>query len=320
MPGTIRTLVESAPQGEGEGFNIQEMILHHLADSHEWEVGPWVIHLPTFEPVHWGPLTLDFSITKHVLFMMIAAVLVAAVVIPAARKAKRAHEGGAERGPKGGHNVIEAFILFMRDEVAKPNVGHHGERFYPYVIGVFFFILFCNLLGLVPWGASPTGNISVTAALAMITFIVVEIAGMRELGFAGYSKTIFYAPPGMGGIGKALMLLIMTPVEFLGKLTKPFALAIRLYANMTAGHAVVLALTGLLVLAAAANALWVAPAPLLMAVAIMLLEIFVAFLQAYIFAMLTAVFIGLLIRRPRRPLRGPPAAFAPPSHCARACG
>ena len=293
MLGTIRALAESAPQ-EGEGFNIQEMILHHLADSHEWEVGPWVIHLPTFEPVHWGPLTLDFSITKHVLFMFIAAILVAAVMIPAARKAQRARGEGAARGPRGGHNVIEAFILYLRDEVAKPNVGHHGDRYYPYVIAVFFFILFCNLLGLVPWGASPTGNISVTAALAIVTFFVVEIAGMRELGAAGYSKTIFYAPPGMGGIGKALMLAIMTPVEFLGKLTKPFALAIRLYANMTAGHAVVLALTGLLVLAAAGNALWVAPAPLLMAIAIMLLEIFVAFLQAYIFAMLTAVFIGLI--------------------------
>ena len=293
MLGTIDKLAEPAAP-EGEGFNIQEMILHHLADSHEWEVGPWVVHLPTFEPVHWGPLTLDFSITKHVLFMMIAAVLVAAVLIPAARKAKRAHEEGAKRGPRGAANVVEAFILYLRDEVAKPNVGHHGERYYPYVIGVFFFILFCNLLGLVPWGASPTGNISVTAALAIVTFFVVEIAGMRELGMAGYSKTIFYAPPGMGGVGKFLMLLIMTPVEFLGKLTKPFALAIRLYANMTAGHAVVLALTGLLVLAAAANALWVAPAPLLMAIAIMLLEIFVAFLQAYIFAMLTAVFIGLI--------------------------
>ena len=293
MLGTIDKLAKPAAP-EGEGFNIQEMILHHLADSHEWEVGPWVVHLPTFEPVHWGPLTLDFSITKHVLFMMIAAVLVAAVMIPAARKARRAHEEGAQRGPRGAANVVEAFILYLRDEVAKPNVGHHGERYYPYVIGVFFFILFCNLLGLIPWGASPTGNISVTAALAIVTFVVVEIAGMRELGLAGYSKTIFYAPPGMGGIGKFLMLLIMTPVEFLGKLTKPFALAIRLYANMTAGHAVVLALTGLLVLAAAANALWVAPAPLLMAIAIMILEIFVAFLQAYIFAMLTAVFIGLI--------------------------
>jgi F-type H+-transporting ATPase subunit a len=286
-------LMAAAPEGEG-AFDIKEMILHHLADSHEWETPFGVVHLPQFDPVHLGPLTLDFSITKHVLFMFFAAVLVAAVLIPAARRARKAREAGAKEGPRGGHNVMEAFILFLRDEVAKPNVGPHGERFYPYIIAVFFFILFCNLLGLVPWGASPTGNISVTAALAILTFLIVEVAGMRALGLAGYSKTVFYAPPGMGGIGKFLMMLIMTPVEFLGKLTKPFALAIRLYANMTAGHAVVLALTGLAVLAVGASAFWVIPAPVLMAVAIMLLEIFVAFLQAYIFAMLSAVFIGLI--------------------------
>ncbi len=282
-----------APEGDGP-FNIKEMILHHLADSHEWETPFGVVHLPQFEPVHLGPLTMDFSITKHVLFMMFAAVLVAALLIPSGRRAQKAREGGAKRGPSGQHNVMEAFVLFLRDEVAKPNVGPHGEKFYPYIIAVFFFILFCNLLGLVPWGASPTGNISVTAALAIMTFIVVEVAGMRALGMTGYSKTIFYAPPGIGGVGKYLMLVIMTPVEFLGKLTKPFALAIRLYANMTAGHAVVLALTGLAVLAVGASAFWVIPAPVLMAVAIMLLEIFVAFLQAYIFAMLSAVFIGLI--------------------------
>jgi F-type H+-transporting ATPase subunit a len=294
MLATIRPFVAAAAQEHGGEFDITEMILHHLADSHEWETPFGVVHLPQFDPVHLGPLTLDFSITKHVLFMMFAAVLVSAALIPAARRAARARTEGAAKGPRGGHNVMEAFILFLRDEVAKPNVGPHGERFYPYIIAVFFFILSCNLLGLIPWGASPTGNISVTAALAILTFIIVEVAGMRELGMAGYSKTVFYAPPGMGGIGAFMMMLIMTPVEFLGKLTKPFALAIRLYANMTAGHAVVLALTGLAVIAVGASAFWVIPAPILMAVAIMLLEIFVAFLQAYIFAMLSAVFIGLI--------------------------
>jgi F-type H+-transporting ATPase subunit a len=293
MLATIKSVAAAAPESGGE-FNIKEMILHHLADSHEWETPFGVLHLPTFEPVHLGPLTLDFSITKHVLFMFFAAILVAAVLIPAARRAKRAREAGAKKGPRGGHNVVEAFVLFLRDEVAKPNVGPHGERFYPYIIAVFFFILFGNLLGLLPWGASPTGNISVTAALAAVTFFTVEFAGMRALGMAGYSKTIFYAPPGLGGIGKLLMLVIMTPVEFLGKLTKPFALAIRLYANMTAGHAVVLALTGLAVVATGASAFLVVPAPIFMAVAIMLLEIFIAFLQAYIFAILSAVFIGLI--------------------------
>jgi F-type H+-transporting ATPase subunit a len=288
-------LVQEAAHAEGAGFDIKNMILHHLADSKELEL-PFgrVIHLPQFEPVHLGPLTLDFSITKHVVFLALAAFLVAVVLILAARDAKKEHEAGAARGPKGAANVVEAFILYLRDEVALRNIGHGGEKFVPYIVAVFFFILFSNLLGLLPWGASPTGNISVTAALAIMTFLVVEISGMRALGFKGYAKTIFYAPEGMSLAMKIPMLLIMTPVEFLGKLTKPFALAIRLYANMTAGHAVVLALTGLLVMAGMANRLFVAPAPLIMAVAIMILEIFVAFLQAYIFAMLSSVFIGLI--------------------------
>jgi F-type H+-transporting ATPase subunit a len=286
-------LLAAAAEGGG-GFDIREMILHHIVDSEKWEFMWWTIYLPQFEPVQIGPVTIDFSITKHVLFMFFAAVLVALIIIPAAARARRSRAEGAGQGPKGAANVVEAFILFLRDEVAKPNVGHHGERFYPYIITVFFFILLCNLLGLVPWGTSPTANISVTAALALVTFVTVETAGMRELGFAQWSKTIFYAPPGTTGVIKFLMLIIMTPVEFLGKLTKPFALAIRLYANMTAGKAVMLALTGLLTAAAMANVLWVAPATILMAVGIMVLKLFVAFLQAYIFAMLSSVFIGLI--------------------------
>jgi F-type H+-transporting ATPase subunit a len=292
MMETVARLVQEPASG---GFDIKEMMLHHLADSHELEL-PFVgaVQLPQFAPVHLGPLTLDFSITKHVVWMAISAFLVAVILILAARDAKREHAAGAERGPKGAANVVEAFILYLRDEVALRNIGHGGEKFVPYIVAVFFFILFCNLLGLLPWGASPTGNISVTAALAIMTFLIVEITGMRELGGKGYAKTIFYAPEGMSLAMKIPMLIIMTPVEFLSKLTKPFALAVRLYANMTAGHAVVLALTGLLVMAGAANKLFVAPAPLIMAVAIMILEIFVALLQAYIFAMLSAVFIGLI--------------------------
>lgn len=287
----IPYLAAAAPEGE---FDIKEMILHHLADSHEWEA-PWgVVHLPQFAPVHLGPLTMDFSITKHVLFMMVAAVLVMILLIVAARDAKREHASGAGRGPKGAANVVEAFILFLRDEVAMPNVGHGGDRYVPYIVTVFFFILFCNLLGLLPWGASPTGNISVTAALAVMTFVLVEIAGMKALGFKGYMGTVIYWPHDMALGIKLPMTLLMTPVEILGKFTKPFALAIRLYANMTAGHAVVLALTGLVVMASLAGTIYVAPAPILMAVAILVLEVFVGFLQAYIFAMLTAVFIGLI--------------------------
>jgi F-type H+-transporting ATPase subunit a len=290
-------LTASAPQEGGE-FNIKEMILHHLADSNEWEAPPpiGVVHLPQFEPVHIGPISIDFSITKHVLFMMFAAVLVLIVMFWTAWKAKRSRAEGAERGPKGAANVVEAIILFIRDEVALRNIGHGGEKFVPYIVTVFFFILFCNMLGLLPWGASPTGNISVTAALAFLTLMIVEITGMRTLGAKGYAKTIFVVPPGLNPFMKGIMLLIMPPVELLSKLTKPFALTIRLYANMTAGHAVVLALTGLAVMASLAGAkfITIAIAPVLMATAIMILEIFVALLQAYIFAMLSAVFIGLI--------------------------
>jgi F-type H+-transporting ATPase subunit a len=131
----------------------------------------------------------------------------------------------------------------------------------------------------------------VTAALALMTFVVVEITGIRALGASGYAKTIFYAPPGMPIWGQAIMLIIMTPVEFLGKLTKPFALAIRLFANMTAGHTLVLSLLGLIFMF---GSFAVAGASVAMSTAVMILEVFVAFLQAYIFAMLTSVFIGLI--------------------------
>jgi F-type H+-transporting ATPase subunit a len=289
----IKSAAAAVAEESGE-FNISEMILHHLADSKEWEA-PWgTVHLPQFAPVHLGPLTLDFSITKHVLFMMLSALLVMILLIVAGRDAARAHRAGAQRGPKGAANVVEAFILYLRDEVALKNIGHGGEKYVPFIVTIFFFILFCNLLGLLPWGASPTGNVSVTAALAILTFIIVEVTGMRALGPAGYAKTIFFVPHGVPTAMKPLMLLIFTPVELIGKLTKPFALTIRLYANMTAGHAVVLAFTGMLVMAGIAGTVWIAPAPVLMAIGILMLEVFVAFLQAYIFAMLASVFVGLI--------------------------
>lgn len=286
LGGMLPLLRAAAPDGD---FDISEMILHHLADAPEWESPFGVVRLPQ---LHIG--SFDISITKHVLFMMIAAALVALVLITAARAARRERAAGARQGPRGTANVVEAVILYLRDEVALKNIGHGGERYVPYIVSVFFFILFCNLLGLLPWGASPTGNISVTATLAVITFLVVEFAGMRELGAGGYARTIFYLPPGLPLLMKPIILLIMTPVEFLGKLTKPFALAIRLYANMTAGHAVVLALTGLIVMSGIGGVLYIGLAPLVMAVAIMVLELFVALLQAYIFAMLSSVFIGLI--------------------------
>ncbi|MEO8623387.1 MAG: F0F1 ATP synthase subunit A, partial [bacterium] len=164
----------------------------------------------------------------------------------------------------------------------------HGEGYAPFILTLFFFILFANLLGLIPFGSTVTGNISVTATLAIITFIVVELAGIRANGI-GYLRTIFYWNNDLPAAMRLPMFLLMTPIEAVGKLTKPFALAIRLFANMTAGHIVVLALIGL-VFAFKSYALGMAP--LAMAVGIMMLELFVSFLQAFIFSLLASVFIG----------------------------
>jgi F-type H+-transporting ATPase subunit a len=167
----------------------------------------------------------------------------------------------------------------------------------PLVITLFFFILFANLLGLVPFGATATSNIMVTSGLAVIAFIVIETSGYRALGAKGYLRTIFYVPPGLNPWMGAVMLLIMTPVELIGKLAKPFALAVRLFANMTAGHFVLLAMLGLIITYGSfttASGVVAVVGPLLLGLFVMFLEIFVAFLQAFIFAMLTAVFIGLI--------------------------
>jgi len=292
--------LEHAPEGAAAaepsaGIDLGELIMHHLTDAHELEL-PFLgaVHLPTGWNLSMGPMgVVDLAPTKHVVLMLTAAVLCLAFFIPLARAARR-REGG--KAPVGVGGAIEAMVLYFRDEVVRRNIGHGADGYTPYILTLFFFILVMNLLGLVPWGGSATGNLSVTAALAVCSFILIEISGMRALGTGGYLKTIFFVPAGMKGIARPLMLLVMTPVEFLSKLTKPFALAIRLFANMTAGHTLIFALGGLIfifmnVLAAAIG---VAVVSTLMATAVMMLEVFVAFLQAYIFALLTAVFVGLI--------------------------
>lgn len=271
-----------------------DIITPHISDARHIEVPSWKlaeglaseIELPTIAPIHIGSLTIDISPTKHVVMLLIAALLCLVTLIIAARgQAKRA---AADRAPGGFANGIEAMVLYMRNEIILPNVGHHGEAFVPFCLTLFFFILFCNLLGLVPYGSTATGNIAVTATLAIVSFFVVEIAGMRALG-KGYIATIVYWPADMGLGVKGFMTLIMTPVEIIGKFTKPFALAIRLFANMTAGHVVVLALISLIF---TFGSYLLAPVPILAATAIMMLELFVAFLQAFVFTLLVAVFIG----------------------------
>lgn len=294
-PGTAETAEKAvAPENQHEASSSQIDILHHIGDSREIETPFGVVHLPEWEPVHVGGLTIDLSPTKHVVFMLLAALIVGVVFVGSARSIRRAEREG--RPSKGFAGAMEAMALWIRQEVILPNVGHHGERYAPFLLTVFFFILTMNLLGLLPWGATPTGNIAVTAGLALAMFIVIEVSGMRALGPSGYLQTIFYLPHGLpGGVGgailKVVLLIIMTPIEIIGKLAKPFALAVRLFANMTAGHVLVLALIGLTFIF---KSYAVGGAASVLATGVMLLEVFVAFLQAFVFTLLTAVFIGLI--------------------------
>lgn len=272
---------ETAAEGHGEGIDF----MHHILDSHEWETPLGVVHFP--EAGSWRVGPLDMTPTKHTLFLGIAAVLTLLVLLPAAGMARRAEKGLPQRRR---HNAVEALVLFLRDKVVMENIGHGGERYAPFVLTLFFFILFCNLLGLLPWGSTATANVAVTAALAILSFIVIEAAGVAAQG-AGYLNTVFYWNKDLALPLRIPLFLIMTPVEIIGKFTKPFSLAIRLMANMTAGHVVLLAIISLIFVF---GSYFIAAAPVLMGVAITMLEIFVAFLQAFIFAILTSVFIGLI--------------------------
>jgi len=278
-----------APSSQHEATQNQIDIAHHIGNAHEIETPFGIVHLPQWEPLHIGGFAIDLSPTKHLVFMLLAATIVALTFLLSARAVARAQAQG--RPAKGFAGSMEALALYIRQEVVLPNVGHHGEGYAPYLLTLFFFILVMNILGLLPWGATATGNISVTAALALMAFITIEVAGMRTLGWKGYLNTIFYLPPGLPGPLKPIMLIIMTPVEIIGKLSKPFALAVRLFANMTAGHVLVLALIGLTFLF---QSYLVGVAASVLATGVMLLELFVAFLQAFVFTLLTSVFIGLM--------------------------
>ncbi|MFA7421257.1 MAG: F0F1 ATP synthase subunit A [Melioribacteraceae bacterium] len=249
-------------------------IMHHVLDSREIDLTPFgVIHLPQLHL-----FGMDVSITKHVVFMWIAAIVLIVTFIKVSKSYKKSLI------PKGATNLTETMIMFVRDEIAKPNIGKGFEKFLPFLLTVFFFILTCNFLGLLPYGSTATGNISVTATLAIISFIVIQGGGMMKNGVFGYFKGLL--PHGL----PTWLIPIMFIVELLGLFTKPFALAIRLFANMTAGHIVILALLGLIFIL---HTYVVIPVSIAFALFIFLLEVLVALLQAYIFTMLSSLFIGM---------------------------
>jgi F-type H+-transporting ATPase subunit a len=276
-------------------IDIGELLMHHTSDAYALDFGPlflweWGKFLPD---IHVGSLTFNLTPTKHVVFLALAASLVFLTMWLTGRSLQR--QRAHERAPYGLASAMESLVLFVRNDIAISNIGHDGARFAPYIMTLFFFILYGNLLGLLPWGATPTGNLAVTAGLAVMALLVIEISGMVALGFRGYLRTIFPEIPGMKGAAALGLSVAMAPIEILGKLVKPFALCVRLFGNMTAGHFVILALFGMIFLFGHIQT-WrwlIGAGSAALVLAIMLLEIIVGFVQAYVFALITAVLIGV---------------------------
>ena len=318
-------------------FEITELIMHHISDSHEWHFFDWNSHpvslpLPVivytkkngfslfssgrfhhnddgavvhessngdrfikvhdkiylaeeesinnsyahFSDSHEVTNTTpdaDISITKNVFNMFLGAMVMLLLFAGIIRRYK-------SQVPKGVAKFVEPLVVFVRDDIALQNIGEkHYKRFTPYLLTVFFFIWINNVLGLIPGGANLTGNISFTLTLSLLTFVIVNINGNKD-----YWRHIFWMP----GVPYPVRVL-MALIEIVGVFTKPFALMIRLFANMTAGHIVILSLISLVFIF---KTIWIAPASVILTLFIYIIKVLVAFLQAYIFALLTALFIG----------------------------
>ena len=265
-------------------------LFDHVRDATSFHL-PWGWHVP-----HDGlPEVFGLQLTKFMVLELVAAGLMLAVFIPLAR---RTRTGQPPRGLFA--NFFEAMLVFIRDEVARPAIGRHeADRFLPFIWTAFFFVLFCNLLGMIPWAGSPTGSLAVTAALATVTFCVVTGSGMTKFGPVKFWTGLvphMELPLVLAVFLKPMIL----GIEILGSLIKHSVLAVRLLANMFAGHLVLAVLiTFIGVTAKSIFVLWfgVTVASVLGATALSLLELFVAFLQAYIFAFLSALFIGMAVHQ-----------------------
>jgi F-type H+-transporting ATPase subunit a len=255
----------------------------HVQDADHWHLFNNWDHVEL-------PRIFGLQITKFMLLELLAAALIALIYIPLAR---RARDGSL---PKGRFwNAFESLLTFVREEIAKPNLhGHDADKFTPYLWTVFLFILFCNLFGMFPFLGSPTASIWVTGALGLCSFVLFHAAPIRKMGFVHYLQAM-WPHIDVPYLGPVLSLSIFS-IEMLGTVIKSFVLAVRLFANMFAGH-MVLATILLFIVASANTALWVVitPASVIGIAALSLLELFVAFLQAYVFTFLTALFLGMLL-------------------------
>lgn len=302
---------------ENKGFDLNKLINHHIMNAHSWELfHGFTIHLPVIlyseekgldifssgkfydeehnivpyngymiEHEHIalenGGQVMDFSITKNVFFLFINAFVMLLIFFSVARGYKK-NEGKA---PKGIQSFFEPIIIYVRDEIVKPNIGPKYERYLPYLLTLFFFIWFGNLLGLLPAAANLTGNIAVTMILAIFTLVITLTSGKRT-----YWMHIF-DPLGnsMGWVAKALLYPILLPIEIIGIFTKPFSLMIRLFANITAGHIIILSIISLTFIA---QSITIGIASTIFATVMNMLELFVALLQAYVFTLLSAMYFG----------------------------
>jgi F-type H+-transporting ATPase subunit a len=278
---------EHAGAGEHEKEGLSEVMMHHVTNGYTLEYPgvchgqfAWNCELDLREIFGtWkftiGSTTVDMTPTRHLVMMWLASIVLVAMLLLSLRKKAVV--------PRGLYNFFEMLVQFVRNEIALKNIGEKdGDRFVPYLVTAFFFILFVNLFGLIPYAATATGNLGVTLAMALFTFVITQYAAIRSMGLGAWLKHL------TGGVAVWLWP-IMVPVEILGLFTKPFALTVRLFANMLAGHIVILSLLGLIY---ALNSQWVAIGSVPMALAIFMLELYVGFVQAYIFTMLSALFIG----------------------------
>jgi F-type H+-transporting ATPase subunit a len=313
---SVDALASEQSGGEGEKFKASEVILHHVMDDHVWHL--WdghygTIYLPVivysngnlevfsshnfYDEKHQASLThkgfrkehnhilhesgasvLDLSITKNVAMLLINAALLLLIFLGVAG----AYKKNRGRAPKGLQSFFEPIILFVRDEVVKPNIGPHYEKFLPYMLTLFFFILFGNLLGLLPGAGNLTGNIAVTFTLAILTFLITNISANKA-----YWSHIFWTP----GVPLPLRLIIL-PVEIVGIFTKPLSLMVRLFVAITAGHIVLLSL---ICLAFIFRSYWVGVGSTAMVLFISLIELLVAGIQAYVFTLFSSLYIGMAI-------------------------
>ena len=308
-------------EGKAGKFNVGGMIMHHIKDDHGWELAhgltiPLPVILYTKEKglsifsssnfdhdgkhdgfinehgkihllgaggkVNEEAKVYDFSITKNVASLFLSAL----ILITVFTSVSSGYAKNRGRAPKGLQSFLEPVVVFVRDEIARPNIGPTYGKYLPYLLTLFFFILVNNLLGLLPGAANLTGNITVTLVLAVITFFIVNLNGNKHYWMHLVKPT---------GVPIAL-LPIMIPVEIVGLFMKPISLMIRLFANITAGHIVILSLLGLIFLAnnmAGATMSWaISPVVALFALFLNMIELLVAFLQAFIFTLLTAMYIG----------------------------